>query len=84
MVVFEVPVIHLKKIVSLAPLPLSKHAGVSACQPRMPDTRAFAAQSSQFFLGELPEVSKTNMEYFLRIIFSNGERVLGRAEQKRP
>lgn len=49
MVVFEVPVIHLKKIVSLAPLPLSKHAGVSACQPRMPDTRAFAAQSSQFF-----------------------------------
>jgi hypothetical protein len=29
------------------------------------------------FLGELPEVSKTNMEYFLQIIFSNGERLLG-------
>ena len=38
------------------------------------------------FLGELPEVSKANMEYFLQIIFSNGERgesvlVLGGAKK---
>ena len=68
----------------LAPLPLSKHAGVSG----MPTTHAryprICSAIVTIFLGELPEVSKANMEYFLQIIFSNGERgerVLGRAKK---
>ena len=35
------------------------------------------------FLGELLEFSKINMEYFLQIIFSNGEMMLGRAKKDR-
>ena len=49
MVGFEVSVIYLKKLFLLRRSRLANTQGVSACQPRMPDTRAFAAQSSQFF-----------------------------------
>ena len=47
-------------------------------------TRREPSHEMQTFLSELLEVSKTNMEYFLQIIFSNGERgerVLGGAKK---
>ena len=69
----------LIQFIFLAPLPLSKHAGVSG----MPTTHAryprICSAIVTIFLGELPEVSKANMEYFLQIIFSNGEMMLSRA-----